>query len=98
MRCNCCDRVLGDAEIQLAPDNSFEPCATCMEIIMDTAYSDGFTRPVDEEFELEEDEEFDALDLGVEEVENFDDDTEYRSYFDHCDVSPVHDPDDNEYD
>ncbi len=56
MRCNCCDRVLGDGEILPSPDNkTFEPCATCMEIIMDAAYSDGFTRPVDEEFEVDED-------------------------------------------
>ncbi len=67
---------------------------------MDAAYSDGFTRPVDEEFELDEDEAFDELDLGLEEIENLDED-DYRSYFDHCDVSPVgslpYDPDESRY-
>lgn len=98
MRCNCCDRVLGDGEVLLAPDNkTFEPCATCMEVAMDAAYSDGWVRPGDEEFDLDDD-EMDVLDDP--EIETLDEDS-YRSYFDHCDVSQVahpFDPDQNEYD
>ena len=47
MRCHICDKTLSDAEIQLAPDKTYEPCAPCMEIILDAAYSDGFIRPDD---------------------------------------------------
>lgn len=46
MRCNICDKVLTDVEVQFTPDKKgFEPCSPCMEIIMDAAYSDGFVRP-----------------------------------------------------
>lgn len=97
MRCNICDRAMGESEIQLTPDNlSYEPCSVCMEIIMDTAYSDGFTRPQDDEFELDEDCEFEVTD---EEFEVLEDNDSYRSYFDHCDISvPSYDPDGDSYD
>jgi hypothetical protein len=43
MRCHICDKALTEAEIQLTPDKKgFEPCAVCMEIALDAAYSDGF--------------------------------------------------------
>ena len=47
MHCHICDKMMSSSEIQLAPDKSYEPCALCMEIILDTAYSDGFIRPDD---------------------------------------------------
>lgn len=48
MRCNICDKVLTDTEVQFTPDKKgFEPCAPCLEIAMDAAYSDGFVRPDD---------------------------------------------------
>lgn len=48
MRCHCCDKQLTEAEIQYIPaTNSFEMCSICLEIAMDTAYSDGFVRPDD---------------------------------------------------
>lgn len=77
MRCHICDKSLTEEEIQTAPDGSYEPCSVCMNIILETAYSDGFTRPGDEFEEIE--------DEGSE-VETLDEET-YRSVYDHCDFS-----------
>lgn len=71
MRCHICDKTLTDVEIQRTPDNeSFEPCSVCMEIIMDTAYCDGFVReePLDEP-ELED--EFGAGAVEILDLETF---------------------------
>lgn len=71
MRCNICDKALSEAEIQPTPDGSgYEPCSVCMEIILDAAYSDGFSKPDDEDNDGE--------------VDTLDPDT-FRSVFDHCD-------------
>lgn len=51
MRCHICDKVLTEAEIQPMPDKKgYEPCSVCLEIALDTAYSDGFVReePLDD--------------------------------------------------
>lgn len=43
MRCYICDVELTQQEIQLDEEGKIEPCTTCMTIIMDTAYCDGFS-------------------------------------------------------
>ena len=76
MRCHICDKSLTETEIQVSPSGKgYEPCAPCMEIILDAAYSDGFVKeePL-EDIEVEDDGIVDTLDLD-----------EYRSTFDHCD-------------
>jgi predicted PP-loop superfamily ATPase len=57
MRCYICDNDLSENEIQQAPDGKWEPCGTCMTVIMDTAYQGEFERPDDNEPEEIEDEE-----------------------------------------
>lgn len=55
MRCYICDVELGESEIQVGEDGKSEPCTTCMKVIMDTAYCDGFTpegKEVDDEVHL----------------------------------------------
>lgn len=84
MRCHICDKALSDDEIQTAPDGSYEPCSTCMNIILDAAYSDGFVKDVDLETELDDDDDC-VVNVGSE-IENLEEGT-YRSYFDHCDIS-----------
>jgi len=42
MRCYICDVELTENEIQIGEDGKAEPCTTCLDIIMATAYSDGF--------------------------------------------------------
>lgn len=42
MRCYICDVELSESEIQLDEEGKSEPCTTCMNIIMDTAYTNGF--------------------------------------------------------
>lgn len=42
MRCYICNVELSENEIQLDEEGKSEPCTTCMTVIMDTAYSDGF--------------------------------------------------------
>lgn len=42
MRCVICDVELSEAEIQLDELGQSEPCTTCWNIIIDTAYSSGF--------------------------------------------------------
>jgi hypothetical protein len=50
MRCNCCDRVLGEQEITFNPEiDAFEMCTTCVEIALDAAYSNGFTYDDDDD-------------------------------------------------
>ncbi len=45
MRCHVCDRVLTDKEIVYNTDiPAFEPCNVCLDVIMETAYSDGFKK------------------------------------------------------
>lgn len=51
MRCYICDTELSDAEVQLDEDGKTEPCTTCMKVIMDTAYCDGFEPYRSEEVE-----------------------------------------------
>lgn len=43
MRCYICDVELSESEIQLDEELKSEPCTMCQNIIMDTAYSGGFT-------------------------------------------------------
>lgn len=42
MRCYICDNELSENEIQLDEENKSEPCTTCLKVIHDTAYCDGF--------------------------------------------------------
>jgi len=46
MRCYICDVELSESEIQLTEDENglerSEPCTTCWNIILETAYSSGF--------------------------------------------------------
>lgn len=42
MRCYICDNELSENEIQLDENLKSEPCTSCMKVIMDTAYTDGF--------------------------------------------------------
>lgn len=56
MRCNICDRLLGEKEIHLDEDLKTEPCGECLEIIYDTAYPSGYD-PDDDAFVLIEQEE-----------------------------------------
>lgn len=43
MRCACCDKTLSEKEINWNSDlEAFEYCGTCLDIIMDTAYSQKF--------------------------------------------------------
>lgn len=44
MKCNCCDRDLSDTEIVFNPDiGTFELCATCLNVALEAAYSQGFS-------------------------------------------------------
>lgn len=47
-RCNICDNELTEQEIQFGEDKKLEPCTSCLEIIMDAAYCDGFEPYPDE--------------------------------------------------
>lgn len=68
-----------EAEIQISPDGkTYEPCSVCMEIILDTAYSDGFVK----EDPLDDPEIEDEFGDGI--VETLDSDT-YVSYYDDTD-------------
>lgn len=68
MKCHVCDKTLTEAEIQVDPTGRFEPCAPCMEIVLDAAYCDGFVRP---------DEMTDESPFGDGSVETLDPDTHY---------------------
>lgn len=62
MRCYICDCELSEQEVQhnVELDDKIEPCHTCLDIIYDTAFSDGF-KP-------------DGEDTGIELIEKGDDD------------------------
>lgn len=86
MRCHICNKALSEAEILVAPDGtSFEPCATCLDVIFDAAYSDGFHKedPLDDP-ELNED-GFDGLEFGTGAVETLDPGA-HLSFFDQSDT------------
>lgn len=43
MHCNICDKQLSEKEINWNEDiNTFEPCGTCLDVIMDAAYAQGY--------------------------------------------------------
>ena len=70
MHCNICDKIMSDSEIQVAPDGKgYEPCAVCMDVILDAAYSDGFTKEgsieEDPDVEYDSDSDVETLDEGV---------------------------------
>ena len=49
MRCNICDRKMTDKEIAYNEElGAFEPCSTCLEVIMDAAFSGGYQDTGDE--------------------------------------------------
>lgn len=49
MKCNVCDRQLGEKEISWNKDiNNFEMCGECLEVALDAAFSDGFLKEDDE--------------------------------------------------
>jgi len=59
MRCNCCDRALSEQEIHFNPElGAWEMCVTCLEISLDAAYSQGFSRD-DDDLMYVVDEEYD---------------------------------------
>lgn len=55
MRCYICDVELSESEIQISEESkskatglpASEPCTTCLDVIMATAYSDGFEPETD---------------------------------------------------
>ena len=50
MKCNICDKDLNEKEISFNKDiGAFEPCGQCLEIAFDAAFSDGFSRPDDDD-------------------------------------------------
>lgn len=57
MRCYICDVELSEAEIQLDEEGKSEPCTTCLNIIMNTAYCNGFTPGKDTTLPLPDGEE-----------------------------------------
>lgn len=43
MRCHICDKALSDTEVSWNKDlGEYEPCAVCLEIALDAAYSGDF--------------------------------------------------------
>jgi len=49
MRCNICDKTLSETEVLFNKEiDAFEPCSTCLDIAMETAFSQGFHKPDDE--------------------------------------------------
>ena len=64
MRCNCCDKILTDAEIQWNKElGTWEMCSICLDISLDAAYSDGFQDDGDDTLVIEP---IDTSDEGVE--------------------------------
>jgi len=60
MKCHICDKELTEKEIIWNKDiNTWDPCSVCLDIAFDAAFSDGFSRPDDDDayIILEEDEE-----------------------------------------
>lgn len=75
MRCNCCDKALPDTEVVWNNElKAYEMCATCLEVAMDAAFSQGFTHPDDEIPEEIGDEFGDGI------VETFDTDVSLSDY------------------
>lgn len=57
MHCNCCDKQLSEKEIIWNPEiDNWELCTTCLDVAMETAYSQGFN--------IEDDEDIYVLDEG----------------------------------
>lgn len=61
-RCHICDNELTEQEIQFGEDKKLEPCTTCLEIIMDAAYCDGFEPYPDEDVTVIHDHDTISLD------------------------------------
>lgn len=59
MKCNICDKDLNEKEVNWNKEiNTFDPCAVCLEIAFDAAFSDGFSRPdEDDSFVIVEDDD-----------------------------------------
>lgn len=58
MQCHICTKVMSDKEIQYHPElQQWEPCGTCMDVIMDAAYNGQYdeevSRVVDPSFDDE---------------------------------------------
>lgn len=71
MRCNCCDKQLGDKEVQWNNDlQTWEMCSTCLDIAYDAAFSDGFQNDDDYDTILVGEESFDDqfVDVSVDSV------------------------------
>lgn len=67
MHCNICDREMSGKEITINDQlGTFEPCATCLDVIMDAANSGGFKLDDDDyetvESEFDEGNTLDELD------------------------------------
>lgn len=82
MKCNCCDRDLSDSEIVWNGEiQAWEMCATCLEVAMDAAFSQGFSpdgEPLDDpEMEAE---------FGNGSVETIDPDFQRDDYGDFTDI------------
>ena len=46
MKCHMCDKELTEKEIIWNKEiEEWDPCAVCLDIIFETAFSDGFSRP-----------------------------------------------------
>jgi len=84
MRCHVCDKTLTESEIIILPDKTFDCCSVCLEVALDAAYCDGFTR----EDPLVRDPEFEE-EFGTGEVEILDEPDLFRTAYDHCDPSFV---------
>lgn len=49
MRCNVCDKALSNDEVSWNPEiKAWEMCSVCLDVAMDTAFSQGYNRPDDE--------------------------------------------------
>ena len=60
MKCGICDKELTEKEIVWNTDiEAWEPCSVCLDIAFDAAFSDGFSRPDEDDSRVivEEDEE-----------------------------------------
>lgn len=59
-RCYICDNELTEQEIQLDETKKLEPCTTCLTIIMDAAYCDGFEPYPDEDVTVDPEHELEV--------------------------------------
>jgi hypothetical protein len=72
LKCHICDRDLSDTEVIFSNDTqTYEPCTTCLNIVMEAAYCEGFVKEEPyPEIEIFEDEtevlepEFERLGYG----------------------------------